>query len=75
MSETQAPSQPSAPPLSLFRWFIGVTHVYPGHRDLEEDPYFTDGLLNAGFQPSAKHPPAPATNSDGKTAVTEIVNR
>lgn len=50
-------------------------HVYPGHRDLEEDPYFTDGLLNAGFQPSAKHPPAPATNSDGKTAVTEIVNR
>ncbi|XP_015997102.2 protein FAM160B2 isoform X4 [Rousettus aegyptiacus] len=47
---------------------------YEDTLDLEEDPYFTDGLLNAGFQPSAKHPPAPATNSDGKTAVTEIVN-
>ncbi|XP_039099708.1 protein FAM160B2 [Hyaena hyaena] len=42
--------------------------------DLEEDPYFTDGFLNSSFQPSAKPPPAPATNSDGKTAVTEIVN-
>lgn len=49
--------------------------ICPGHRDLEEDPYFTDGFLDSGFQPSAKPPPAPVTNSDGKTAVTEIVNR
>ncbi|XP_048956905.1 FHF complex subunit HOOK interacting protein 2B isoform X2 [Canis lupus dingo] len=42
--------------------------------DLEEDPYFTDGFLDSSFQPSAKHPPAPLTNLDGKTAVTEIVN-
>ncbi|KAM8919315.1 FHF complex subunit HOOK-interacting protein 2B isoform 1-T1 [Lycaon pictus] len=42
--------------------------------DLEEDPYFTDGFLDSSFQPSAKHPPAPPTNLDGKTAVTEIVN-
>ncbi|XP_019322557.1 FHF complex subunit HOOK interacting protein 2B isoform X1 [Panthera pardus] len=48
---------------------------YEDTLDLEEDPYFTDGFLNASFQPSAKPPPAPATNSDGKTAVTEIVNR
>ncbi|XP_014321656.1 protein FAM160B2 isoform X2 [Myotis lucifugus] len=47
---------------------------YEDNLDLEEDPYFTDGLLDAGFQPSAKPHPAPATNSDGKTAVTEIVN-
>ncbi|KAM8765793.1 FHF complex subunit HOOK-interacting protein 2B [Rhynchonycteris naso] len=47
---------------------------YEDNLDLEEDPYFTDGLLDASLQPSAKHPPAPATNSDGKTAVTEIVN-
>ncbi|XP_019322558.1 FHF complex subunit HOOK interacting protein 2B isoform X2 [Panthera pardus] len=47
---------------------------YEDTLDLEEDPYFTDGFLNASFQPSAKPPPAPATNSDGKTAVTEIVN-
>ncbi|XP_058576375.1 FHF complex subunit HOOK-interacting protein 2B isoform X7 [Neofelis nebulosa] len=48
---------------------------YEDTLDLEEDPYFTDGFLNSSFQPSAKPPPAPATNSDGKTAVTEIVNR
>ncbi|XP_014652147.1 PREDICTED: protein FAM160B2 isoform X4 [Ceratotherium simum simum] len=48
---------------------------YEDTLDLEEDPYyFTDGLLDSGFQPPAKPPPAPATNSDGKTAVTEIVN-
>ncbi|XP_015413248.1 PREDICTED: protein FAM160B2 isoform X3 [Myotis davidii] len=47
---------------------------YEDNLDLEEDPYFTDGLLDAGFQHSAKPHPAPATNSDGKTAVTEIVN-
>lgn len=47
---------------------------YEDNLDLEEDPYFTDGLLDAGFQPSAKPHPAPATTSDGKTAVTEIVN-
>ncbi|XP_034517181.1 protein FAM160B2 isoform X3 [Ailuropoda melanoleuca] len=47
---------------------------YEDTLDLEEDPYFTDGFLNSSFQPSAKPPPAPATNSDGKTAVTEIVN-
>ncbi|XP_004848330.1 protein FAM160B2 isoform X2 [Heterocephalus glaber] len=41
--------------------------------DLEEDPYFTDGFLAPGLQPSAKPRPAPAA-SDGKTAVTEIVN-
>ncbi|CAO2591529.1 FHF complex subunit HOOK interacting protein 2B [Lemmus lemmus] len=46
----------------------------PVCRDLEEDPYFTDGFLDSGLQPSTKPPPAPATNSDGKTAVTEIVN-
>lgn len=46
---------------------------YEDTLDLEEDPYFTDGLLDSGFQPS-KPPPAPATNLDGKTAVTEIVN-
>lgn len=47
---------------------------YEDTLDLEEDPYFTDGFLDSGFQPSAKPPPAPVTNSDGKTAVTEIVN-
>lgn len=47
----------------------------PACRDLEEDPYFTDGFLDSGLQPSTKPPPAPATSSDGKTAVTEIVNR
>ncbi|XP_054434931.1 FHF complex subunit HOOK-interacting protein 2B isoform X2 [Pteronotus mesoamericanus] len=47
---------------------------YEDTLDLEEDPYFTDGLLDAGFQHSAKPPPSPATTSDGKTAVTEIVN-
>ncbi|XP_032187996.1 protein FAM160B2 isoform X3 [Mustela erminea] len=47
---------------------------YEDTLDLEEDPYFTDGFLNSSFQPSTKPPPAPATNSDGKTAVTEIVN-
>ncbi|XP_037351654.1 FHF complex subunit HOOK interacting protein 2B [Talpa occidentalis] len=47
---------------------------YEDNLDLEEDPYFTDGFLDSGFQPSTKPPPAPATNSDGKTAVTEIVN-
>ncbi|XP_042099094.2 FHF complex subunit HOOK-interacting protein 2B isoform X4 [Ovis aries] len=48
---------------------------YEDTLDLEEDPYFTDSFLDSGFQPSAKPPPAPATNPDGKTAVTEIVNR
>ncbi|XP_023491884.1 FHF complex subunit HOOK-interacting protein 2B isoform X3 [Equus przewalskii] len=47
---------------------------YEDTLDLEEDPYFTDGFLDSGFQPSTKPPPAPATNSDGRTAVTEIVN-
>lgn len=47
---------------------------YEDTLDLEEDPYFTDGFLNNSFQPSTKPPRAPATNSDGKTAVTEIVN-
>ncbi|XP_064128794.1 FHF complex subunit HOOK-interacting protein 2B isoform X2 [Loxodonta africana] len=47
---------------------------YEDTLDLEEDPYFTDGFLDSGFQPSSKPPPVPATNSDGKTAVTEIVN-
>ncbi|XP_041531091.1 protein FAM160B2 [Microtus oregoni] len=47
---------------------------YEDTLDLEEDPYFTDGFLDSGLQPSTKPPPAPATNSDGKTAVTEIVN-
>ncbi|KAG8518225.1 Protein FAM160B2 [Galemys pyrenaicus] len=47
---------------------------YEDNLDLEEDPYFSDGLLDPGFRPSAKPPPAPATNSDGRTAVTEIVN-
>ncbi|XP_075412671.1 FHF complex subunit HOOK-interacting protein 2B isoform X2 [Tenrec ecaudatus] len=42
--------------------------------ELEEDPYFTDGFLDSGLQPSSKPPPAPTTSSDGKTAVTEIVN-
>lgn len=48
---------------------------YEDNLDLEEDPYFTDGFLDSGLQPSTKPPPAPATSSDGKTAVTEIVNR
>lgn len=52
-----------------------VLHFSARRRDLEEDPYFTDSFLDSGFQPSAKPPPAPATNPDGKTAVTEIVNR
>ncbi|XP_043309290.1 FHF complex subunit HOOK interacting protein 2B isoform X2 [Cervus elaphus] len=47
---------------------------YEDTLDLEEDPYFTDSFLDSGFQPSAKPPPAPATNPDGRTAVTEIVN-
>ncbi|XP_033285557.1 FHF complex subunit HOOK interacting protein 2B isoform X1 [Orcinus orca] len=47
---------------------------YEDTLDLEEDPYFTDGFLDSGFQPSMKPPPAPVTNPDGKTAVTEIVN-
>ncbi|XP_060247401.1 FHF complex subunit HOOK-interacting protein 2B isoform X3 [Meriones unguiculatus] len=47
---------------------------YEDTLDLEEDPYFTDGFLDSGLQPSTKPPPAPATSSDGKTAVTEIVN-
>uniref|UniRef100_A0A4W2EWF4 FHF complex subunit HOOK interacting protein 2B n=1 Tax=Bos indicus x Bos taurus TaxID=30522 RepID=A0A4W2EWF4_BOBOX len=47
---------------------------YEDTLDLEEDPYFTDSFLDSGFQPSVKPPPAPATNPDGKTAVTEIVN-
>lgn len=47
----------------------------PNYRDLEEDPYFSDSFLDSGFQPSTKPLPAPATNSDGRTAVTEIVNR
>lgn len=70
-----SPSPALSTPHSFFCWFLGAMHVYPGRRDLEEDPYFTDGLLDTGFQPSAKPHPAPATNSDGKTAVTEIVNR
>lgn len=58
-------------------WFLCslMLHFSARHRDLEEDPYFTDSFLDSGFQPSAKPPPAPATNPDGKTAVTEIVNR
>ncbi|XP_048186556.1 FHF complex subunit HOOK interacting protein 2B isoform X2 [Perognathus longimembris pacificus] len=47
---------------------------YEDTLDLEEDPYFTDGFLDSGLQPSAKPHPAPTTSSDGKTAVTEIVN-
>ncbi|XP_008061758.1 protein FAM160B2, partial [Carlito syrichta] len=47
---------------------------YEDTLDLEEDPYFTDGFLDTSFQPPAKPRPAPAPNSDGKTAVTEIVN-
>uniref|UniRef100_A0A8C6CC00 FHF complex subunit HOOK interacting protein 2B n=1 Tax=Monodon monoceros TaxID=40151 RepID=A0A8C6CC00_MONMO len=47
---------------------------YEDTLDLEEDPYFTDGFLDSGFQPSVKPPPAPVTNPDGKTAVTEVVN-
>ncbi|KAM9622625.1 FHF complex subunit HOOK-interacting protein 2B isoform 1-T1 [Trichechus inunguis] len=47
---------------------------YEDTLDLEEDPYFTDGFLDSGFQPSSKPPPVPPTNLDGKTAVTEIVN-
>ncbi|XP_037008570.2 FHF complex subunit HOOK interacting protein 2B isoform X1 [Artibeus jamaicensis] len=47
---------------------------YEDTLDLEEDPYFTDGLLDASFQSPAKPAPAPATTPDGKTAVTEIVN-
>lgn len=43
---------------------------YEDTLDLEEDPYFPD----SGFQPSARARPTPATNSEGKTAVTEIVN-
>ncbi|KAM5264515.1 FHF complex subunit HOOK-interacting protein 2B isoform 2-T2 [Ctenodactylus gundi] len=46
---------------------------YEDNLDLEEDPYFTDGFLDSGLQPSTKPRPAPAT-SDGRTAVTEIVN-
>ncbi|KAM6220421.1 FHF complex subunit HOOK-interacting protein 2B [Rhynchocyon petersi] len=46
---------------------------YEDTLDLEEDPYFTDGF-DSSFQPSLKPPRAPSTNSDGKTAVTEIVN-
>ncbi|XP_074240142.1 FHF complex subunit HOOK-interacting protein 2B isoform X4 [Saimiri boliviensis] len=48
---------------------------YEDTLDLEEDPYFTDSFLDSGFQPRAKPRPAPATSYDGKTAVTEIVNR
>lgn len=58
----------------LIHLFIGARWP-PACRDLEEDPYFTDGFLDSGLQPSTKPPPAPATSSDGKTAVTEIVNR
>ncbi|XP_052588763.1 FHF complex subunit HOOK interacting protein 2B isoform X3 [Peromyscus californicus insignis] len=47
---------------------------YEDTLDLEEDPYFTDGFLDSGLQPSTKPPSAPATSSDGRTAVTEIVN-
>ncbi|XP_020928181.1 protein FAM160B2 isoform X1 [Sus scrofa] len=47
---------------------------YEDTLDLEEDPYFTDGFLDSGFQRPTKPPPAPAANPDGKTAVTEIVS-
>uniref|UniRef100_A0A8C8YYB5 FHF complex subunit HOOK interacting protein 2B n=1 Tax=Prolemur simus TaxID=1328070 RepID=A0A8C8YYB5_PROSS len=47
---------------------------YEDTLDLEEDPYFTDGFLGSGLQPSAKPRPAPGPSADGKTAVTEIVN-
>lgn len=47
---------------------------YEDTLDLEEDPYFPDGLLEGGFRSAARPPPAPATSSDGRTAVTEIVN-
>ncbi|ELW52774.1 Protein FAM160B2 [Tupaia chinensis] len=47
---------------------------YEDTLDLEEDPYFTDGFLDSGLQPSTKPRPAPATSPDGRTAVTEIVN-
>lgn len=65
-----------SPPLALC-WFLCslVLRFSARHRDLEEDPYFTDSFLDSGFQPSVKPPPAPATSPDGKTAVTEIVNR
>ncbi|XP_071068798.1 FHF complex subunit HOOK-interacting protein 2B isoform X2 [Dasypus novemcinctus] len=46
---------------------------YEDALDLEEDPYFPDAF-EAGFPPSPKPPPVPATSSDGRTAVTEIVN-
>ncbi|XP_077008813.1 FHF complex subunit HOOK-interacting protein 2B isoform X2 [Tamandua tetradactyla] len=46
---------------------------YEDTLDLEEDPYFTDGF-ESGFRASSKPPPVPATSSDGRTAVTEIVN-
>ncbi|XP_037668947.1 protein FAM160B2 isoform X2 [Choloepus didactylus] len=46
---------------------------YEDTLDLEEDPYFPDGF-DSGFQPSSKPPPVPTTSSDGRTAVTEIVN-
>nr|XP_044987464.1 FHF complex subunit HOOK interacting protein 2B isoform X1 [Jaculus jaculus] len=47
---------------------------YEDTLDLEEDPYFTDGFLDSGLQPCAKPHRAPAPGSDGRTAVTEIVN-
>ncbi|XP_043839053.1 FHF complex subunit HOOK interacting protein 2B isoform X1 [Dromiciops gliroides] len=46
---------------------------YEDSVDLEEDPYFTDGFPNTGFQPTSRLP-APTPHLDGKTAVTEIVN-
>ncbi|XP_036605486.1 protein FAM160B2 isoform X1 [Trichosurus vulpecula] len=46
---------------------------YEDSLDLEEDPYFTDGFPNSGFQPASRLP-APTPHLDGKTAVTEIVN-
>ncbi|XP_074065216.1 FHF complex subunit HOOK-interacting protein 2B isoform X2 [Macrotis lagotis] len=46
---------------------------YEDTLDLEEDPYFTDGFPNSGFQPNSRLP-APTPHMDGKTAVTEIVN-
>ncbi|XP_020025392.2 FHF complex subunit HOOK-interacting protein 2B isoform X1 [Castor canadensis] len=47
---------------------------YEDTLDLEEDPYFTDSFLDSGLQPSTRPRQAPIASSDGKTAVTEIVN-
>lgn len=42
-------------------------------RELEEDPYFTDGFPDTGFGTAKK--PLPGSASPGKGQVSEVVSR